>query len=196
MSDARQLIGGDARALDIGLLRACEAVKDRTADHLGSIIGREQILDSERALLAAASKSELSAMIAAPTVRLVQRVRAALILSGRYPDQTFVKSFAKAASCALGILRDIGVPEILIAACEAYAAKSRDLMPVAVPLAWCEWKASGESMQQTTYSVPEPELIGDIQRRDSNALRPIPASAIEELVCADSDRQSTSRSHP
>jgi hypothetical protein len=56
---ARRLFGSDAAALDHALVRGCTAVKDRSGDHLGSILHREPVDPDQVRLLARASGEDL-----------------------------------------------------------------------------------------------------------------------------------------
>ena len=160
-SKLRRLIGDDAGALQYVVEEACAATKDRTGDHLGSIVGLEPIPDAERVVLNGASQSALLAIVTAPPIPLAQRVRAALIVAGRY-DADPVKSSAPNFGAVFEIFRELAVPDILVSACSTYAARARDLLPVAVPLAWCAWNRAGASEQVITHDIPQADMVGDL----------------------------------
>ena len=157
----RRLIGDDASALQYVVEEACAAIKDRTGDHLGSIVGREPIPEAASAVLKSASRSALLAIVAASSIPLAQRVRAALIVAGRY-DADPLKSSGSDIDAAFEIFRELAVPDILVSACSAYAARARDLLPIAVPLAWCAWNRAGASEQMIAHDIPQAELVGDL----------------------------------
>jgi hypothetical protein len=60
----------------------------------------------------------------------------------------------------LEVFGQLGVPPLLIAACQAYADRQRDLLPVFVPFAWC-LRATGCSGHVVAHDLPPPEMIGD-----------------------------------
>jgi hypothetical protein len=83
ISSARRLLGDDAHAIDIAITRACQAAKDRTADHFGSIIGREPTDPWDEAALKTASPNAMLAMIAASHLPWIRHLRAAVLAAGR-----------------------------------------------------------------------------------------------------------------
>ncbi len=157
MPAARRLLGGDTQALDITLVRACSAAKDRTGDHFTSIIGREPIDDADRDALQHASGNAMLAVIASSQLPWTRRLRAAVIASGRsepgHPG-------APGTGAVLEVFRELGVPPLLIAVCQAYAARQRDLLPVLVPIAAILHVAGSTNGQVIAHDLPTPELIG------------------------------------
>lgn len=157
---ARRLFGSNTCALDIAVTCACQAVKDRTADHFGSIIGREPIDGDDQAALGIASSKALLAIIASSHLPWTRRLRAAVIASGRTDDPG--RSAAVGIDAVFAVFRDLGVPELLLAACVAYAARQRDALPVFVPLAWVLRSSDRAKARVVTHEVPQPELIGKL----------------------------------
>ncbi len=157
MPAARRLLGGDTHALDIALIHACSAAKDRTADHFASILGREPIDAADRGALQHASGNAMLAVIASSQLPWTRRLRAAVIASGRsepgHPG-------APGTGAVLEVFRELGVPPLLIAVCQAYAARQRDLLPVLVPIAAILHVAGSTNGQVIAHDLPTPELIG------------------------------------
>jgi hypothetical protein len=157
---ARRLLGGDAKALDIALIRACRAVKDRTGDHFGSIIGREPVDEADRTVLGTASSNALLALIASSHLPWTRRLRAAVTASGRADDPARIR--AVGTDAVFRVFRELDVPELLLVACAAYAARQRDALPVFVPLAWVLRSSDRAKARVVTHEVPQPELIGKL----------------------------------
>ena len=152
----RRLLGGDRPALDAALTRACQAMKDRTGDHLASVLNREPVDAAYTAALRSASRDALAANIASTQLPWVRRVRAAAPLGGRDGDG----SSTGRISGALDVFSDLGVPGVLIAACSAYASRARDLLPVLVPMAWLLF-ASGCKKEGRGNSAYSPRTRDD-----------------------------------
>lgn len=159
MPTARRLYGGDVAALDHALARACGAVKDRTADHAGSVVGREP-MDGDDRTLKAASQNALMAVVASSAAPWSRRSRAAVMVTGRGGDPGY--PIAGATDALFEVFRDMGVPDLLLAACTAYAASQRDALPVFVPLAWCLWSGCTGSDEPVIHKVPAAELVADL----------------------------------
>ncbi len=154
---ARQVLGGDIPALDVAIVRACATVKDRTGDHFASVITREPASDNDRAALRTASPNGLLAMLASSDLPWTRRLRAALLVSGRTDDS----SQSVAANLAVfGAMRELGVPRLLLAACETYASRQRDALPVFVPFAWV-LDSPGCSRSIIIHELPAAEMIGE-----------------------------------
>jgi hypothetical protein len=153
---ARKLMGGDLPALDHGLARACSAAKDRTADHLASIIGREPLPGADRAMLRAASGNALLAVIASSTAPWTRRLHAAALASGRSDP---MHPGAPGIAAVLALFAEMGVPDLLIAACTAYAARQRDLLPVLVPFAWLMREPGFLDRVVVIHDLPATEMI-------------------------------------
>lgn len=155
---SRRLFGGDIPALDIALARACAAAKDRTGDHLGSIISREPVDDMDRAALHSASPNALLAMIAASDLPWTRRLHATVLSAGR-SDGAFHPS-ASNIGAVFDVLREMGAPSLLITACQVYAARQRDLLPVFVPFA--SMLAKDDHSGVKVRELPPSELIGEL----------------------------------
>ena len=159
MPAARRLLGGDIPALDIALMRACGAAKDRTGDHLASIVGREPIPNMDRVALRTTSPNALLAMIASSDLPWERRLRAAVIASGRSEDS--MHPGAANIAAVFDVLHELGTPPLLILASEAYAARQRDALPVLVPFA-AVLHAPGCMDRVVAHDLPPTELIGTL----------------------------------
>lgn len=158
LSQGRRLLGGDTYALDIALVRACGAAKDRTGDHLNSIISREAMFDNDQAALRTASPSALLAMSASSHLPWTRRLRAAVLASGR---SDFGFRIAPGISAVFDALRELGVPSLLLTACASYAARQRDALPIFVPFAWVlHTPVCTDGV--VTHDLSPPELIGEL----------------------------------
>jgi hypothetical protein len=157
MPAARRLLGGDIPALDIALARACAAAKDRTGDHLASIVGREPIPSMDRVALRTASPNALIAMIASSDLPWERRLRAAIVASGRAEDSMH----PGAIGGVFDVLHELGVSCQLLVACEAYAARQRDALPVFVPFAAMLAKTDAPGCNRVVaHDLPKSEMIG------------------------------------
>ena len=156
---ARRLLGGDIPALDVALARACGAVKDRTGDHLASIVGREPIPNMDRVALKTASPNALLAMIASSDLPWGRRLRAAVLVSGRSEDDS-VRLSAAGLDAVFDVLHELGAPSLLILACEAYAARQRDALPALVPFAAV--LHAGSIDRVVTHDLQPAELVGEL----------------------------------
>jgi hypothetical protein len=162
LTAARRLLGGDAHALDIALARACAAVKDRSGDHLASIIGREPVENMDRVAIRTASPNALLAMVAASDLPWERRLRAAVAASGRTDNA--MRSRAPGVRAVLDVLHELGVSSLLLVACEAYAARSRDPLPVFVPFAAmlhgnANAPACSRAVESVSHVLPPTETI-------------------------------------
>ncbi len=155
---ARRLFASDAVALDYALLRGCSAVKDRSGDHLCSILHRVPV-DPERAgLLARASGDALLAVVVSSHQPLTQRLRAAVLASGR--GEEHFRPGAPGLSAVFDHLHELGVPPLLLLACEVYTSRQRDELPVVVPFAALLHLNGEPTIRQ--HDVPVPERIGEL----------------------------------
>lgn len=153
----RRLFGDDLAALDAALALACSAVKDRTGDHFSSVGGREPITPEDKALLGQASPNALYAVVASSGQPWARRLRAAVIVSGRAKGPPYHPDNIEAL---FELYREMGVPELLIAACAVYAARQRDTLPVFIPLTSVlnGNRAGQEAVLQQVHS----EALGDM----------------------------------
>jgi hypothetical protein len=158
LTAARRLFPSDLAALDYVLIRACSAAKDRSGDHLFSILNREPIPLEQAALLARASGDALLAVIASSHQPLPQRLRAAVLASGRSAE--FYRPGAPGIGAVFDVLHELGVPSLLLIASEVYASRQRDELPVLVPLAALFHTNSKPLIRQ--HDLPTPELIGEL----------------------------------
>jgi hypothetical protein len=157
LTAARRLFPSELQALDHILVRACDAVKDRSGDHLYSILYREPVDPDQTRLLAQASGDALIAVIASSYQPLPQRLRAAVLASGRSAE--FYRPGAPGISAVFDVLHELGVPSLLLLACEVYASRQRDELPVLVPLAALFHINSKPIVRQ--HDPPAPEPIGE-----------------------------------
>jgi hypothetical protein len=153
---ARRLVGDNGRAVDVAVKRACAATKDRAGDHFGSLEHQLSIRDG----LEAASMDARLAVLGSSTFAWQRRLHAAVLLSGETQEKAHqrVQTFRLAAN----VFEQLGVPVHLIAACETYAARARDRLPIFVLLAWCLWHANGASRAIVTHVVSEPEWLDQL----------------------------------
>lgn len=164
LTAARRVLGGDISALNIALARACAAAKDRTGDHLGSILNREPIDNMDRLTLRHASPHALLAMIAASDLPWTRRLRAAALMSGRSDNP--LQPVAANIEAVFDVLHELGAPPLLITTCAAYAARQRDALPIFVPFAFC-LRAIGCSEiprdpKTVSHDLPATEMIGEL----------------------------------
>ncbi len=157
LPEARRLLGGDAHALDIALKLACAAVKDRSGDHLISVLNHEPLNAEALAAISAASCADLALLIAAKDIDILPRLHAAARLAG-IRSHGAVQLIAH-PEIALRIFRDLGVPDLLLAACAVHA-KHRDPL-ILVPLAWLLSNETGASDAVAEHRIISP-LIGSL----------------------------------
>lgn len=155
---ARRLFGSDAVALDHALVRTCTAAKDRSGDHLSSILHREPVDPEQSGLLVRASGDALLAVVASSHLPLTQRLRAAVLASGRCEEH--FRPGAPGLSAVFDHLHELGVPPLLLLACDVYAARQRDELPVFVPFAALLQLNSKPAIRQ--HDLPKPEQISDL----------------------------------
>lgn len=158
LPEARRRIGGNARALDAALAAACNAVKDRTADHLGSIT---RVKPSPPPPLANASDAALIAAIASEGLDWTYRAHAAAILHQRF--EPYTSGIRRAVLAPLfDLFRGIGTDELVLAACEAFAARERAALPLFVLLASSLSRSSETVHAIKTAALPAAQLIDGI----------------------------------
>lgn len=155
---ARRLFASDAVALDRALLRGWSAVKDRSGDHLSSILHRVPVDPDQTRLLARASGDALLAVVASSHQPLTQRLRAVVLASGR--GEEHFRPGAPGLPAVFDHLHDLGVPPLLLLACEVYAARQRDELPVLVPFAALLHLNGKPTTRQ--HDLPKPERIGGL----------------------------------
>lgn len=159
--DCRKFLGGERRSLDIAIARASRAVKDRIGDHLISILGREPVLSAESRTLAQASRSQLLDIIQSHSLPLVHRIRAAVMIAGRYGASGSVH-IEGGLGPLLPCFRDLSVPEVIIASCQVYASRSDDALPIIIPLAWCAQNETAQEVSVNSRAIPETDLVGEL----------------------------------
>jgi hypothetical protein len=94
----RRRLRGDKLVLERALVMAAAATKDRSTDHLWSILRHDRGPDAEAKGLARASSSALIAVVSAKHLPLSYRTRAALLAAGRHPNA--------------GVFRDLGGDDV------------------------------------------------------------------------------------
>ena len=158
--ELRRVLGGNVRALDYALTRACSAVKDRSADHLHSIAEREPNKDGRFDSLERASDEALIAVITSQCQHWTHCARAVSILVRRYEDarsavrsRTFAPIFER--------FRELGAPDMFVAACQSHAARERDALALYVLVGW---SFHSECSPTTTrdHELPASALIDGI----------------------------------
>lgn len=155
---ARRLFSSETAALDHVLVKACSAVKDRSGDHLCSILHRVPVDPDQASLLARASGDALLAIVASSQQPLTQRLRAAVLAGGR--GEEHFRPGAPGLSAVFDTLHELGVPPLLLLACEVYARRQRDELPVLVPLAALLHLNSEPVIRR--HDLPAPEQIGTL----------------------------------
>lgn len=145
--ESRSLL--DPHALDVALALGCGALKDRSSDHLTSIL---RIAHTERDALAAASPNALLAVMASSSQPWQRRLEAAHLAETLLKGPESATIFARFA--------ELGVPEPLVAASRVYHRRGRDGLAVLTCLAWTLWAAEPQGVR---LQAPAPvSLIGDL----------------------------------
>jgi hypothetical protein len=145
--ETRRLL--DPHALDVALALGCGARKDRSSDHLTSIL---RIAHTERDALAAASPNALLAVMASSSQPWQRRLEAAHLAETLLKGPESATIFARFA--------EMGVPEPLVAASRVYHRRGRDGLAVLTCLAWTLWAAEPDGVR---LQAPAPvSLIGDL----------------------------------
>jgi hypothetical protein len=159
LPQVRTLFASPAQAVDMAVRRACEAVKDRTGDHFGSL-ARDVSGSAEVNGLDEASVNALGAVLASPHLSWRRRLHAATLL-GDWAEARAASRIEKFAFAA-EIFEALDVPENLIAACAVYVARARDALPIFVPFGWCLWRGLGAAMAITSHALPQTEWVGEL----------------------------------
>ena len=155
---ARRLVGGNGCAVDVAIKRACAATKDRTGDHFASM--ENLVAAPAHDDLEAASKDARFAVLASSKLAWQRRLRAAVLLWD--PAHETAQQRKQTFGFVVHAFEHLSVPVHLIAACEAYAARARDRLPIFVLLAWCLWREDGASRATVTHVVSEPEWLDQL----------------------------------
>ncbi len=159
--ELRRVLGGNMRALDYALARVCGAAKDRTPDHFGSIVEREPANAGLASALGHASDNALTAVLADRSADWVRRAHAATILFRRFEQFTSARRQQKLAP-VFEQFRGLGTPELLVAACQAYASRERNILPLYVLLAWSLRDTDNSPTTETIHALSAPDLIDGI----------------------------------
>lgn len=146
LPEARKLLGH--RALDIALILACEAVKDRTADHFHSVLKHVPLLEPTPTLLREASQTTRLAVISTNEQPWMRRLCAVHL----YHDHAG-RSGAELA--LFDVFEELGVPNIFIAAAKLYQRRNRDALGFYACLAYCFWQTNGSL--ETVCIKPKPD---------------------------------------
>jgi hypothetical protein len=149
-AEVRKLIG--PQALDVALVSACEAVKDRTADHLISILRNETY---KQGALASASNNAQRAVMASKSQPWLKRVEAGWLL-----EQASLETGAP--SDVFPALEELDVPTPLVAACKVYRRRGRDGLAALTGLAWLLWQTDGSASGVRLATPAKPELLGEL----------------------------------
>lgn len=145
--ETRRLL--DPHALDVALALGCGAVKDRSSDHLTSIL---RLAHPDRHVLTAASPNALLAVMASSSQPWQRRLEAAHLAETLLRGADSATIFARFA--------ELDVPEPLVVASRVYHRRGRDGLAVLTCLAWTLWEAGSDSVR---LQAPAPvSLIGDL----------------------------------
>jgi hypothetical protein len=156
----RACLGGDELLLSHLLPRACSAIKDRSGDHILSIINHEPVVDLDYGALKGASLSALLAIVAMPSLPVLYRIRAALLAAGRYSLTGGCTPDAKNDGAELfETFEDLGTPPVLVEACRLYARRSRDALGFIIPCVWSVWQSEGASTTQISHRLLSAEVL-------------------------------------
>jgi hypothetical protein len=156
LPELRRRLGGNGPALDVALRLGCEAVKDRTGDQFGSI-AREMAGTTHS--LNQASEDAWRAVLVSTYLEWRRRLRAAFLLSeDERPAADRVEAFLAISEG----FRALGVPELFMDACELYRHKSRDPLPLFVPLGLSLWLSEQRPRTTITHQLPAVEMIGGL----------------------------------
>ena len=158
LPQARRLLGGNGLALDVALRLGCEAIKDRTGDHFGSI-AREMSQPPDGHSLNAASDNARLAVLASSYLPWRRRLRAALLLS---ETEGTAAMRALAFAPIVELFRALEVPDALMEACAMYRFKARDPLSLFVPLAFGLWLSEGAPRATITHSLAPAQFIGEV----------------------------------
>lgn len=154
--ETRRLFANPEEALDVALRLACDAIKDRTGDHFGSIA--REMISAPHSLTLASTNARLAVLLSS-YLPWRRRLRAALLLG---EDEAPAAQRLAAYEPLSEGFRALGVPGVLMDACELYRYKARDPLPLFVPLGFGLWLSQGASRATITHSVPPSEAIGGI----------------------------------
>jgi hypothetical protein len=157
LQEARRLLGGDVRALEIALRLACSATKDRSGDHLVSL-ARDRALCPDD--LKSASVNVKLAVLASSSLSWRQRLAAAMLVFG--PSEQRAADRRERFAVVSRAFAQLGVPCALLAACDTYNARARDPLCSLVPLAWCLWKQKGACEASFENRLGAPCWIGEL----------------------------------
>ncbi len=156
--ELRRVLDGNIAALNYALTRGCGAVKDRTADHLPSIAEREPITDGRFDSLKNASDDALVAVITSQCQHWSHCARATSLLIQRYEAVTAATRLRKLAAVFDGF-RDLGAPDLLVTACQSYAARERIAYSLYVLVAWSFHAASSAQVKVRRHELTQPAPI-------------------------------------
>jgi hypothetical protein len=156
----RRQLGGDELVLERALGMAAAATKDRSTDHLWSILRHDHGPNGEAKGLARASFPALVAVVSAKHLPLSYRARAALLAAGRHPNAGMFRDLSGGDVGAL-MERFAGLlPAPLGAACRLYARQSSDPLPVLMACVWLG--ASEERAFDVAHHACDAEFVEDI----------------------------------
>lgn len=158
----RKAIGGELLALEFVLAEACKAAKDRSGDHLISVITHEPVSAPERVILQGASRSALLARMVTSSVPLVSRIRAALVADERHALDRSRPGGDAVIGDVFEVLEELAVPSFLLSACKAYARQESDPLPVIVPMLWLERRVLVDTLGEIRRVTPPVDLIDEL----------------------------------
>jgi len=156
----REEFGGDLAVLDRLLAEGCAAIKDRSGDHVYSLISEGHPVAFPKAP-PQASRSVLLTTVASPTLPALTRLDAAVRVADLSTGPKRPPRLTLAGLEALfGLYRDLRCPPLLIDACKAYTQKSSDLLPLVIPLVWILWKETRAEPGSISHDVGFADLGG------------------------------------
>ncbi len=159
--EARKLLGGNTRALRIAGSLASGALKDRSGDHLWSILRHDCLSEARFSSDRGLSRDGLAAALTNAKLTWAERMWAlaqAMGANAGSPARVRPRD-AKIAEVFL-TFRELCVPGPLIDACEVSAPRMRDALPFLVPFAWLLWRESGAKGAERHHALPKQDLIG------------------------------------
>jgi hypothetical protein len=148
-AEIRKRVG--LRALDVALAAACEAVKDRGADHLISILRRA---DFTHGPLAFASLNARQAVLASRAQPWMKRVEAGWLI-----EHATVRS---GTAELFEALEGLGAPAPFVAACKIYRRRGRDGLAAAAGMAWALRRAETGASKTKLRAAPAAEPIDGV----------------------------------
>ena len=150
---ARKLLGGSQASLEILVPLACRAVKDRTADHVASLIRWERARPDGSPLSVIATSEQPKVAFSDGGANLgtwVDQVLAASALAGAWERGKL------GLDQVLGYFDRQGAPQALLEACGCYARRCAEPLFVYALVGWAVWAAESPEV----LALARPGLAG------------------------------------